>query len=109
MYKPDFWKIIKVNSPTDPHYRVFATWMGSYTEGESWRMNSGITRVEKDEDYFYFYGSSGSCYACYWDGYRTSVYTQGVLEGYKKKYPIEELSSNTDWMEIDWIIKDEKA
>jgi len=45
MYNPDNWVVIKMNGD-DPHYRVLAGWSGGYLDGDSWRMNSGITRVE---------------------------------------------------------------
>jgi hypothetical protein len=62
-YNPDNWVVIKMNGD-DPHYRVLAGWSGSYLNGDSWRMNSGITRVEDAGDRYNFYGSSGSCYSC---------------------------------------------
>ena len=63
MYTPDNWVIIKFKGD-DPHYRVIAGWSGGYTTGDSWRMNSGITKVEETEDSYLFYGSTGSCYKC---------------------------------------------
>lgn len=64
MYKPDYWYVIKINDSLD---KVFATWGGTYLTGPSWRLNSGITSVEEDENYFYFHGSSGSIYKCHKD------------------------------------------
>jgi len=72
-YNPDNWVVIKIKSD-DPHYRVLAGWSGSrygcgYTTGDSWRMDSGITRVKDAGDRFNFYGSSGSCYSCHKESY----------------------------------------
>jgi hypothetical protein len=69
MYTTDNWVILKIKGD-DPHYRVLAGWSGGYTTGDSWRMNSGITKVEETENSYLFYGSSGSCYKC-----RKSSYT----------------------------------
>lgn len=64
-YNPDRWVVIK-----NQHcYRVFATWSGSYTQGSSWKLNSGITKVERDGDFLLFHGASGSVYRCHKNGY----------------------------------------
>ena len=68
-YKPDNWVVIKMDGD-NPHYRVLAGWSGGYLHGDSWRINSCITRVEDDGDCYNFYGSSGSCYSCYKESYR---------------------------------------
>lgn len=59
---PDRWVILKVS---DTLYKVFGTWRGSYLNGDTWRLNSGIEKVEQDDDYYYFFGFSGSCYKCH--------------------------------------------
>ena len=48
-YKPDNWVVIKMDGD-NPHYRVLAGWSGGYLHGDSWKINSGITRVEDDGD-----------------------------------------------------------
>ena len=58
---PDRWVILKLR---DNDYRVFGVWFGGYLDGDMWRLNSGIVKVEQDEDYYYFTGASGSCYKC---------------------------------------------
>lgn len=55
---PDRWVILKINENT---YKVFASWKG--LDGR-WRLNSGIEKVEQDEDSYYLIGHSGSCYKC---------------------------------------------
>ena len=59
MYTPDKWLLIKVNGE-NPHYRVFASWYGGYLGSDSWRMNSGITKVTENNDSYLFEGESGS-------------------------------------------------
>lgn len=88
MYKPDRWVILKINSPNDPHLRVFASWRGGYLDSESWRLNSGITKVEEHKEYFIFHGNTGSQYKCYKEAYGiASLHAQGVLESFIKKQP----------------------
>lgn len=104
-YCPDNWVVIFLNGD-DPHYRILAGWSGGYLSGDSWRMNSGIARVEEDEYYFNFYGSSGSCYQCHKNAYclrKNNVY---VWEELKEKYgdKVEMLPEDTDWLAMNWII-----
>ena len=98
MNSRDRWVIIKVDE--DLH-KVFGMWYGSYLCGESWRLNSGIVKVEEDgEDHYLFHGESGSIYRCHKEAYGTSGYGSCVLfeNGLKpledyKQYIEEELKS----------------
>lgn len=67
-YKPDNWIILKITPPEDSEwdtfYRVLAGWSGGYATGDSWRMNSGIDKIETHGDYYHFIGASGSRYCC---------------------------------------------
>lgn len=64
--KPDRWVLVKLTHPETKEifYKVLAGWRGSYLDGSSWRLNSGVTKIEFKDDYFYFYGHSGSVYKC---------------------------------------------
>lgn len=77
MYTPDGWVIIKV---TDSDYKVFGSWTGNFTKGDSWRVNSGIDSVIEDGEYIRFIGYSGSEYLCHknTEGQLT-IYNKGVL------------------------------
>jgi hypothetical protein len=107
-YTPDYWTIVKITTPQDELiYKVFATWRGSYTMNEAWRMNSGITNVEIEGNYIKFYGNSGSVYKLVnkESEYRTTAYTQSILEHMKKGLEklngtIEELPFDTNWEEL---------
>jgi len=61
---PDNWVIVKVVGRGDTYYKVLAGWSGGYLDGDSWRLNSGIEKVEESEDYYDFIGYSGSVYRC---------------------------------------------
>jgi len=108
IYIPDNWVVIKFGGD-DPHYRVLGGWSGGYIDGDSWRMNSGIVRVEDvlHTHTFNFHGSTGSCYECNKIAYglrinNTHVWGQLVeIHGDK----VELMPEDTDWMKIDWIIK----
>ena len=105
-YSPENWVIIKFKGD-DPHYRVIAGWSGGYLNGDSWRINSGIVRHEFDGDYWYFHGSTGSCYKCYKDNYRLYDSIAPVwkrlqeLHGDKVEMLEDQAWIKKDW---DWII-----
>ena len=75
--KPDQWSIIKIGDI----YKVFGSWSGGYLDGDSWKLNSGIDRIEEDGDDWLFYGYSGSCYRCRKKTYGiNSPYNRAVLK-----------------------------
>ena len=104
MYKCDNWVIVKSPSETDPHYRVLVGTSGGYLDGDSWRMNSGIVQVEEVGDYFYIYGSSGSCYQCHKDSNTVRMNIAGTLARLKER-GWELMPEDMDLMNMDWIIK----
>ena len=87
-YNPNYWLILRMSSDQGVvFYKVFATWVGGYVNGDSWRMNSGIVQVKRKENIIEFHGTSGSIYECLMDegSYRTSMYTQSVLDSMIQK------------------------
>jgi hypothetical protein len=107
-YTPDCWVVVKIAGPdTPPIHKVFACWYGGYLDGDSWKLNSGITRAYEDGNCFMFDGSSGSTYACAKSQYGTNMYGQGVLNNLIDK--IEKtggtcviLPEETNWLEINY-------
>lgn len=96
-YTPDRWVIVEINSAEHGRIRkVLGSWYGGYAGSDSWRMNSGITQVIDQGDYYDVVGYSGSVYKCYKSAEGVSTYTSGVYEGYKKE--LEERNMGT--MEI---------
>lgn len=87
-YHPDNWCLVEIHTPTETLYKVFAEWRGGFADGDQWRLNSGVTRIEEDEYFYYFYGDSGSVYECMKDGYGIrSPYNQSVLNTMIEKAP----------------------
>jgi hypothetical protein len=102
-YFPDNWVVVFLNGD-DPHHRILAGWSGGYLHGDSWRMNSGIVRVERDGDCYRFYGSSGSCYVCHEDFYglrKNNSYVWKQLEDIHGD-KVSLLNENTNWLEMEW-------
>ena len=93
---PDKWVVIKI---PDGEHKVFASFAGGYLDGDRWRLNSGITKVEEYEDYYYFFGYSGSCYKCHKKGYGVMTsFAQGILERIINSHDgVEVLDDQEDW------------
>jgi hypothetical protein len=68
MYRPKAWVVVSIEhlslDPKVLYHKVYAE-----LSNDSWRMNSGITKIEEDENSYSFYGASGSCYLCMKDLY----------------------------------------
>jgi hypothetical protein len=84
-YTPDSWVMLKMTYKGNPTYKILAGWAGSYLNGASWKLNSGITKIEESGDYYLFHGYSGSVYNCHKKLYGLSGYTASILESFYKK------------------------
>ena len=97
-YYPDSWVVIKIKE--NNLHKVLGGWSGGYTTGDSWRLNSGITRVQDAGKHWRFYGESGSCYEVHKKGYAMRMSMSGLYNQIKDH--VELLDKDTDWMEVDW-------
>ena len=109
-YKPDNWVVVKIKGD-DPHYRVLAGWSGGYLSGDSWRMNSGVTECKQDGERLEFYGSTGSCYSCHKETYGLRMNNAGIWKQLQDLHgdKVELMSEDTDWTQVDWILKNPHA
>lgn len=108
---PDRWMILKIiehHASGKMHYRVFATWGGSYLGGQSWQMNSGIKSVDEDNSYFYFTGASGSVYACYKGEGVYGAFSFGMMQLHnlmemaRGKIEVIEMPESTNWKGLSY-------
>lgn len=104
IYAPDNWVVIRITIDK-PHYRVLGGWFGGYLQGDSWRMNSGITKMEEEEDFLNFYGTSGSCYKCNKNTYGLRMNISHIYykakEDYGDKFML--MPERTNWKTVDWM------
>lgn len=85
-YYPDGWILCEIRGEKETFYKVFGSWRGGFAQGDSWRMNSGVTKCEKQGKVYKFSGHSGSAYYCHEDGYgRLGAYNHGVLSDYEHR------------------------
>ena len=107
-YVPDKWLVVKIEGKDVPlTYKVFACWYGGYLNGDSWKLNSGITKATKEENYYLFEGYSGSVYKCYENCYGLNMYGHGVLHNIMHKSEqtgvnIEILPEDTNWLDLSF-------
>lgn len=107
-YNPDKWVMLKITYKGKPVYKILASWYGGFANGDSWKLNSGVTKIEQDGDLYRFYGSSGSVYVCHKETYGMSGYTMGVLHSFEEQIAEREdttldlLPEETNFMEIDY-------
>ena len=86
MYTPDVWVVLDMDYEGEVISKVLAGWSGGYLDGDSWQLNSGITEITEDEDYFYFHGYSGSVYKCYKKSQRFNNMTAQIYNRLKDKH-----------------------
>lgn len=107
-YTPDCWVVLKFVHDGSTIYKVFAGWYGGFANGDSWKLNSGITKVEVDGDFYLFHGSSGSVYRCHKKTYRCSGYMNQVYDSFEYQVAqtdnvtMEKLPMETNWLEVDY-------
>lgn len=101
MYRPDNWVVIKITDKENVTYKLLVGWLGSYTTGDSWRINSGITKFEDAGSYYVAHGHSGSSYALIKGRYGLQNNNVHIYEQLCNKFPnqIELLDENTNWCE----------
>ena len=107
-YIPDKWLVVKIEGKDVPlTYKVFACWYGGYLNGDSWKLNSGITKVTKEDGFYLFEGYSGSVYKCHKHEYGFNMYGHGVLYNIINKSKeagvnVEILPEETNWLELKY-------
>lgn len=105
-YNPDVWVVLKIARAEEVHYKVFAGWYGGFANGDSWKLNSGIDKVEEDGDFYLFHGYSGSVYRCHKETYKCSGYMNQVYNSFQQQIKetndviIEIMPQETNWMEL---------
>ena len=107
-YNPDKWVMVKINNKGEVIYKILASWYGGFARGDSWKLNSGVTKIEEDGELYLFHGSSGSIYQCHKKTYGMSAYTMGVLANFQEQakdmdnVTFELMPKETKFMELNY-------
>lgn len=84
-YTPDRWTVIQLkNAAGEQHFRILGSWYGGFAGSDSWKMSSGITKVEEEEHHYQVHNVSGSVYACRKGAQGMSGFTSGVFLSFQK-------------------------
>ena len=102
-YYPDSWVVLKIQYQDNIIYKLLAGLSGGYTQGDSWRLNSGITKVTENGNFLEFWGYSGSCYVCHKDAYRLTMANALVYNKLNENFGVEMMPEDTDWMNMEWF------
>ena len=109
----DNWVVLKIipNAPDekDSFYKLLVGTSGGYLDGNSWRLNSGIVKCEKNEDGDYeFSGHSGSIYLCRPSQCVMRMNNAQIYEQMKDEYgdKVMLMDDRDDWTKFDWNVKD---
>ena len=99
-YYPNNWVVLKVGN----FYKVLAGWSGGYAQGDSWRMNSGISGVVEKDNYLEFIGESGSVYVCHKNSYGLRMNNAYIYSKLKEMYDdkVQMLDEDTNWLTMVW-------
>lgn len=114
MTYPDNWVVLQIKTDEGNFYKVLAGWSGGYAQGDSWRLNSGVTEVEDIGDHYKFYGYSGSCYTCGKQSYGLRMNNAYVWERIKKDNPdkvvlLEDRVNWTNLLQSDEVIEHDRS
>jgi hypothetical protein len=108
-YTPDRWIVVNFVNEGERFNKVLAEWKGGYADGDHWQINSGITAVEEDGDYYNFHGASGSIYRCAKHRYGVTGLAASVLRNLLDKnrdsVNIQALPEDTDWTKLEMVEK----
>lgn len=100
---PEKWVILKIENNGNTFYKVFGSWAGGYLGADNWKLNSGIDKIEQDDNYYYFIGFSDSCYKCHKKSYGTvTLFGRNILNDIieKSKGKIVLLNDKNDWTSV---------
>ena len=98
-YTPDRWVVLKIKSKEfGIIYKILASWVGGYTQGQSWKLNSGIKSIVENKESYLVTGYTGSVYECYKNLEGMNIYMANVLgtlkESYKDQATFKEITMN---------------
>lgn len=85
-YTPDTWVILLFDSPNyGKIHKVFAGWYGGYTQGDSWKLSSGIKTFVSEGKFYSSLQDSGSTYNLYKQSEKLSGYQYELLAGWREQ------------------------
>lgn len=84
-YNPDKWVIVKFKRDQETWHKVLGSWYGGYLDGDSWRLSSGLERIEEDGEFYLMHNFSGSVYRCHKKMEGMHMTSAGIFETIKEE------------------------
>ena len=82
-YTPDTWSILLFDSPTyGKIHKIFGGWYGGFTQGDSWKLSSGMKDLVDEGNFYSSVQESGSVYHLHKGLEKLSGYQLGILAGW---------------------------
>ena len=101
-YTQNRWVVLEFQDPV-LHYKFLGGWSGSYTQGSSWRINSGIAKVVENGDFWEFHGSTWSIYHCHKMSYGLILIMMDPIKMLEKNgWAFRILEEDTDFHTLDF-------
>ena len=91
--EPTHWAALKIVKENETFYKVLVSF-----ENDKWAINGGITKVEKDGDYFLIYGYSKVVYRCHRKNY--GLITSDKVYEETSGASVDIMPENTDWINL---------
>ena len=79
-YYPDKWVVLEFTVDGETHKKVFASWYGNFTNGDSWKLSSAIDSTEETAEAFVFHCCSGSSYHCHKNTHGMNMYSMSMYD-----------------------------
>lgn len=106
---PDFWVMLRVEFGQKDgggfhQLRVLCGWVGGDTEGDAWKINSGVVGGEFDGEIYRFKGRSGSIYACHKNRYSMADFMHDGLKEMRNVLHVVavEILEDQDWTQTQY-------
>ena len=86
-YIPDNWIVIKMDvKDKEVLYKILGGWSGGYLDSDSWRLNSGITKIVETDTTYEVHGYSSSVYTCRKGSEEVRMNIAGILPSLQEKF-----------------------
>lgn len=80
LYCFDNYRVLKFTTSDEIYFKVFGEVLSRFDTGNSWRLNSGITKVVYNKRNIAFFGYTGSVYVLPLESQEICTYHQPVLD-----------------------------
>jgi len=102
------WQILRIRLGDEEYiFKLMRGFYGGYLDGDSWSLNSGITKIECDifegENTYVIYGNSGSVYRVHVEAEGLTSYMCTMINYWREQFPAHEfaLSNPKEYWEYE--------